>query len=101
MADRNLRGVHGSKHKSYNYGSSCSQTSKQKHMMIYVDLDTLAQHLQQRLRIYEDHNSMENLMEGTCKYKIKEEKYDFYEETLQPSQLEGFLEHKRLKVCMH
>ena len=40
-------------------------------------------------------------MEGIGKCKIKEEKYDFYEETLQPSQLEGFLEHKKAKVCMH
>ena len=31
-------------------------------------------------------------MEGIGKYKIKEEKYDFYEETLQLSQLQGFLE---------
>ena len=36
-------------------------------------------------------------MEGISKYKIKEENYDFYEETLQPSQLEGFLEHKKAK----
>ena len=36
-------------------------------------------------------------MEGIGKFKIKEEKYDFYEETLQPSQLEGFLEHKKDK----
>ena len=41
--------------------------------------------------------SMENLMECIGKYKIKEEKYDFYEETLQPDQLEGFLEHKKAK----
>ena len=67
MADQNLRGVLGSEYKSHNYGSSCSQTSKQKHI---VDLETLTQHLQQRLRLYEDHNSMENLMEGISKYKI-------------------------------
>ena len=42
-----------SKYKSYNYGSSCSQTAKKKHI---ADLETLAQHLQQRLRLYEDHN---------------------------------------------
>ena len=36
-------------------------------------------------------------MEGIGKYKIKEEKYDFYEETFKPSQLEGFLEHKKEK----
>ena len=94
MADQNLRAVLGSKYKSYNYGSSCSQTAKQKRI---VDLETLAQHLQQRLRLYEDHNSMENLMEGIGKYKFKEEKYNFYEETLQPSQLQGFLGHKKAK----
>ena len=71
MADQNLRGVLGSKYKSYNYGSSCSQTAKQKHI---ADLETLTQHLQQRLRLYEDHNFMENLMESISKYKIKEEK---------------------------
>ena len=36
-------------------------------------------------------------MEGIGKYNIKEEKYSFYEETLQPSQLQGFLEHKKAK----
>ena len=36
-------------------------------------------------------------MKGIGKYKIKEERYDFYEETLQPSQLEGFLGHKKVK----
>ena len=84
IADKNLRGVLGSKYKSYNYGSTCSQIAKQKHI---ADLETLAQHLQHCLRLYEDHNSMEDLMEGIGKYKIKEEKYNFYEETLQPSQL--------------
>ena len=82
MANQNLRGILGSKYKSYNYGSSCSQTAKKKHI---ANLEILAQHLQQHLRFYEDHNSMENLMEGIGKYKIKEEKYNFYEETLQPS----------------
>ena len=76
MVDQNLRGILGSKYKSCNYGSSCSQTAKQMHI---VDLETLAQHRQQRLRLYEDHNSMENLMERIGKYKIKEEKYNFYE----------------------
>ena len=47
-----------------------------------VNLETFALHLQQRLRLYEDRMSMENLMEGIGKYKIKKEKYDFYEETL-------------------
>ena len=36
-------------------------------------------------------------MEGIGKYKTKEEKYDFYEETWQPNQFEGFLEHKKAK----
>ena len=36
-------------------------------------------------------------MKGIGKYKIKEEKYNFYEETLQPSQLQGFLRHKKAK----
>ena len=36
-------------------------------------------------------------MEGIGKYKIKEEKYNFYEETLQPSQHQGFLGHKKAK----
>ena len=94
MADQNLTYVHSYKYKSYNYGSSCSQIAKQKHI---ADLETLAQHLQQRLRLYEDHYSMENLMEGFGKYKIKEEKYNFYEETLQPSQLQGLLRHKKAK----
>ena len=35
-------------------------------------------------------------MEGIGKYKV-EEKCDFYEETLQPSQLQGFLGHKKAK----
>ena len=80
MADQNLRGVLDSK---YN-GSSSSRSTKQKHI---IDLEILVQHLQRRLRLYEDRMSMENLMEGIGKYKIKEEKYDFYEETLPPSKL--------------
>ena len=38
--------------------------------------------------------SMENSMEGIGKYKIKKEKDDFGEETLQPSQTQCFFEHK-------
>ena len=97
MADHNLRGVLSSKYKSYSHGSSSSRSTKQKRI---IDLQILAQHLQQHLRLYEDPMSMENLMEGIGKYKIKEEKYDFYEETLQPSKLQGFLEHKKAK-CMY
>ena len=44
--------------------------------------------------------SMENLLEGKGEYKIKEEKCDFYEETLQPSQLQGPLEGKKAKVML-
>ena len=44
-------------------------------------MDVLTQHLQQRLRLYNDYMFMENLMEGIGKYKI-EEKYEFYEESL-------------------
>ena len=36
-------------------------------------------------------------MDGICKYKIKEEKYNFYEENFQRSQLQGFLGHKKGK----
>ena len=36
-------------------------------------------------------------MEGIDKYKIKKNKYNFYGETLQPSQLQGFLRHKKAK----
>ena len=55
---------------------------EEKHI---VDLETLSKHLEQRLRLYEDHMSMENLVEGIDMYKIKEEKYDSSKETLQPS----------------
>ena len=79
MADQNLKGVLGSKYKSYSHGSSSSRSTKQKRI---IDLEILAQHLQRHLRLYEDRMSIENLMEGMVKYKFKEEKYDFYEETL-------------------
>ena len=71
MANHKLKGFLFVKDKSYNYGSSCLQTSKQKHI---IDLEILAQHLQQRLRLYENPMCMENLMEGVGKYKIKKEK---------------------------
>ena len=61
-----------------------------------VDLEILAQHLQKRLGSYEDHMSMENLLEDIGEYKIKE-KYGFDEGTLQPSRLQGFLEGKKSK----
>ena len=79
MADQNLKGVLGSKYKSYSHGSSSSRSTKQKRI---IDLEILAQHLQRCLRLYEDCMSMENLMGGIGKYKIKDEKYDFYEDTL-------------------
>ena len=68
MADHKLKGVLGAKDKSSNHGSSSSKSTKEKHI---IDLEILAQHLQQRLRLYEDRMSMENLMVGICEYKIK------------------------------
>ena len=94
MSDHKLNGFLGAKDKSYNHGSNFSQIAKQNHI---IDLEILAQHLQKRLRLYEDPMCMENLMEGIGKYKIKEEKDDFDEETLQPSQPQGFFEHKKAK----
>ena len=61
---------------SYNHGSRCSQTAKQKRI---IDLKIHAQHLQQCLRLCENPMSMENLMEGIGKYKIKEEKDDLHD----------------------
>ena len=57
------------------------------------DLEILAQHLQQHLSLYEDHISMEKFMEGIGKYEIKGKKNII----LKPSQLQGFLEHKKAK----
>ena len=94
MADHKLKGFLGAKYKSCNHGSSCLQTAKKKRM---IDLKILAQHLQQHLRLYDDPTSMENLMEGIGKYKINEEKDDFDEETVQPSYLQRFFEHKKAK----
>ena len=76
MVDQMLKGFIGAKDKSYNHGLSCSQTGKQKHI---IDLEIVAQHLQQNLKLYEDPMSMENMMEGIRKYKIKEEK-DVFDE---------------------
>ena len=82
MANHKLKSVLGARDKISSHGSSRSLAMEEKRI---VDLETLAQHLQQCLRLYEDHMSMENLMEeGIGKYKI-EEKYEFYEESLQPS----------------
>ena len=79
MVAQNLRGVLGSKYKIYNHGSNISRSKKQKHI---IDLEIFAQHLQRHFWLYGDHVSMENLMKGIGKDKIKEEKYDFYEEAL-------------------
>ena len=84
MADQNLKGILGSKHKNYSHGSSSSRSTKQKCL---IDLEILAQHLQRCLRLYEDCMSMENLMECIGKYKIKVEKSYFYEQILRLSQL--------------
>ena len=94
MVDHKLKGVLGTRDKISNHVLNHSLSMEEK---LIANLDTFAQHLQQRLRLYEDCMSMENLMEGIAKYKIKKEKYDFYEETLWPKQLEGFLEHKKAK----
>ena len=94
MVDHKLKGVLGIRDKSSTHGLSRSLAMEEKHI---VDLEILAQHLQQCLRLYKDHMFMENLMEGIGKYNIKDEKYDFYEETLQPSKLQGFLGHKKAK----
>ena len=79
MADQNLRGFLGSQYKSYSHGSSSLRSTKQN---LIIDLQILTQRLKQRFRLYEDPMSMENFMEGIGKYKIKDKKYDFYEETL-------------------
>ena len=79
MADQKLKCVLGAKDKISRHGLSRSLAMEEKRI---ADLETSAQHLQQRLRLYEDRMSMENSMEGICQYKIKKEKYDFYEETL-------------------
>ena len=92
--DQKLKGFLGAEYKSYNHGSSCSQTAKQKRI---IDLEILAQHLQQCLRLYKDTMPMENLIECIGKYKIKEEKVYFDEDTLQPNQLKGFFEYKKAK----
>ena len=94
MGDHKLKGVLGVRDKSSTHGLSRSLAIEEKRI---VYLEILAQHLQQCLRLYEDHMSTENLMEGIGKYKIKEEKYEFYEESLQLSQLQGFLGKKKAK----
>ena len=93
MANHKLKGVLGVIDKSSTHGLSHSLAMDEKSI---TDLQILTQHLQQRLRLYEDYMSMENLIEGIGKYKI-EENYEFYEESLQPSQLQGFLGHKKVK----
>ena len=79
MTDHKLKSVLGVRDKSSTHGLSRSLAMEEK---CIADLEILAQHLQQRFRLYQYHISMEKLMAGIGKYKIKEEKYDFYEETL-------------------
>ena len=85
MVDHKLKGILCVRDKIYTHGLNRSLAIEEK---CIIDLEIFARHLQQHLRLYEDHMSIDNLMEGIGKYKIREEKYDFYEETLQPSQLE-------------
>ena len=75
MVDHKLKGVLGVRDKSSTHGLCRSLAMEETRI---ADLEILSQHLQQRLRLYEDHMSTENLREGICKYKIEEEKYDFY-----------------------
>ena len=79
MVDHKLKGVLGARDKISRHGLSRSLAMEEKSI---VDLEILAQHLQQCLRLYKDHMSMENLMEGIGKCKIKEEKYEFHKEFL-------------------
>ena len=53
----------GARDKSSSHGFSHSLAMEEEHT---IDLKKLAQHLQ-HLRLYEDHMSMENLMEGINK----------------------------------
>ena len=83
MANHKLKGVLGARDKCSSHGLSCSLAMEEKHI---ADLEILAQHLQKRLGHYEDHVFMENLLEDIGEYKISE-KYNFDDETLQPSKL--------------
>ena len=71
MVDHKLKGVLGSRDKSFSHVSSHSLAMEEK---LIANLETFAQHL----RLYEYHMPMENLNEGIGKYKIKEKKYDFF-----------------------
>ena len=64
MTDHKLKGVLSVRDQSSTHGLSRSLTMEEKHI---VDLEILVQHLQQCLSLYEDHMSMENLMEGIGK----------------------------------
>ena len=99
MVDHKLKGVFGVRDKSSTYGLSRSLAMEEKHI---TDLEILTYHLQQRLRLYEDFISIENLMEGIGKYKI-EEKYELYEESfnLVNFKVSWGYGTRRLKVCAH
>ena len=71
MVDHKLKGVLGARDKISSHVLNRSLAMEEKHI---TNLETFAQHLQQRLRLYEDQMSMENLMEGIGKYKIKKGK---------------------------
>ena len=94
MADHKLKYILGVGDKSSNHGSRSSQSPKQKRI---DDLETLVQHLQHHLRIYEDPATMKTFMDGVDEYNTKEEQDDMDEETVQPSQLRSFLERKKPK----
>ena len=57
----------GARDKRSSHGLSRSLAMEEKHI---TDLEILAQHLQKCLGRYEDHMSMENLLEDIGEYKI-------------------------------
>ena len=92
VVDQKLKGLLSARDKRSSHGLNCSLAMEEKRI---DDLEILAHHLQKGLGHYEDHMFVENLLEDIGEYKIKDEKYDFDEEALQPSQLQGFLEGKK------
>ena len=94
MVDHNLKGILSVGDKSSNHFSSSSQSPKQKRI---DDLETLVKRLQHRLRIYEDPTTMKTFMDGIDESNTKAEQDDMDEETVRPSQLRSFLEHKKPK----
>lgn len=65
-------------HKRPIHGLSCLQTAQK----CITELEILAQHLQQGLRLYEDPTTMENLTEDVGENKTMEEQDYLDEETL-------------------